>query len=183
MDIPPFQNIENDMEEIQSENLNIQFEKSEPKIYACEEWFIPAAFAAYILKSYFEVFLQEMAKDHYAIFKSWFTKHIVAARSIEIKTFASEKSPHKLSKEQSQSKAISLESETKMGHRVKFLFDKSLSEEVWQKCMYEAFDIIEEHFADGENDTLTKAIKSKNLRPYVFGVINTETLEWEFVNA
>jgi hypothetical protein len=182
-DIPPFQYIERDLAKIQANKLQIQFEKCGPRAFASMEWYIPAAITAYIFKSYFDVFLQEMAKDHYSVFKNWFTKQIGTARSIEIKTYASEQSPHKLSKGQSQSNAISLESDTRTGHRVKFLFDKSLSEEVWQKCMYEAFDIIEEHFADGENDTLTKAIKNKNLRPYVFGLINPETLEWEFVNS
>ena len=56
---------------VASPRLQLAFdEREEDGPYASVEWLIPTAVIAYIGKSYFDGFLKEAGKDHYAVLKS-----------------------------------------------------------------------------------------------------------------
>ena len=57
-------------EDIQSPGLKVLVEPVPmPRVRAALEWLVPTAIIVYIAKPYFESFLSEMGKDHYAIAK------------------------------------------------------------------------------------------------------------------
>ena len=56
---------------VAAENLDFQIEsREEGGPFAAIEWLIPTAVIVYIGKSYFDGFLKEMGKDHYALLKA-----------------------------------------------------------------------------------------------------------------
>ena len=70
-------------EKINEEISSVRFSKLDLRIlkrgneaYNGFEWIIPTAFAAYILKPYFDSFLSEAEKDHYKILKASLKKLI-----------------------------------------------------------------------------------------------------------
>ena len=56
--------------DVAADGLNLHVESREiGGRYAALEWLIPTAVFVYVGKSYFDGFLKEMGKDHYALFK------------------------------------------------------------------------------------------------------------------
>ena len=59
------------MQIVAAEKLDLQVEsREEDGPFAAIEWLIPTAVIVYISKSYFDGFLKEMGKDHYALLKA-----------------------------------------------------------------------------------------------------------------
>jgi len=59
------------MQIVAAVELNLHVEsREEDGPFAAIEWLIPTAVIVYISKSYFDVFLKEMGKDHYALLKA-----------------------------------------------------------------------------------------------------------------
>lgn len=57
--------------DVETAGLDFRIEaKPQPGPYAALEWMIPTAVVVYLGKAYFESFLKEAGKDHYAILKS-----------------------------------------------------------------------------------------------------------------
>lgn len=56
---------------VAAENLDLRVEsREEDGLFAALEWMIPTAVIVYIGRSYFDGFLKEMGKDHYALLKT-----------------------------------------------------------------------------------------------------------------
>ena len=61
------ESIERFKSEVDVPGLSVSIEaRPEPGPFATLEWLAPTAVIAYIAKPYFETFLKEMGKDHYA---------------------------------------------------------------------------------------------------------------------
>src|SRR5262245_42366134 len=59
------------MQLVAAEKLDLRMEsREEDGPFAVIEWLIPTAVIVYISKSYFDAFLKEMGKDHYALLKA-----------------------------------------------------------------------------------------------------------------
>jgi hypothetical protein len=55
---------------VKAESLDVRIEsRPDPGPYAGMEWVVPTAIVVYVGKAYFESFLKEVGKDHYAILK------------------------------------------------------------------------------------------------------------------
>jgi hypothetical protein len=54
--------------DVQGVNLHVE-EREDPGPYASVEWLIPTAVFIFVGKAYFDGFLKEMGKDHYALLK------------------------------------------------------------------------------------------------------------------
>lgn len=64
------ESIERFKSEVDVPGLSVSLEaRPEPGPFATLEWLAPTAVVAYIAKPYFETFLKEMGKDHYALLK------------------------------------------------------------------------------------------------------------------
>ena len=167
--------------EIEADGLELDiqtFDSEQP--YLSQEWAIPAVLGVYLLKSYFDGFLKEAGKDHYSLLKKWLKTKIETLRLIKIITIAAETSPLKIDTTNTQSKVFSIESRMKDNRHIKFLFDDNLNTEQWKLAIDKALDLLESHF-ENNPDTLTIQVNNEELNQnQIFGIINNETLEWEF---
>jgi hypothetical protein len=127
-----------------------------PRLFATIEWLIPTAVFIFITKSYFDSFLKEMGKDHYALLK----KGILSVwnkmfHKDEIKKFIIISSEGKIKSSQ-YSFAFSILSEINDQFRVKFLFDEQITEEQFEKYITLILQFLNAlHMKDGNvNDYL-----------------------------
>ncbi len=150
-------------------------------MFSSLEWAIPTLIGVYILKPYFESFLSEMGKDHYNLLKNWMKKTANETRLISIRTIVSTESPDKLSKPNSQSKVFSVESYLRSdNHKIKFLFDTTLSIEIWEAAIDSMLVLLEEHYKRVPDDIISKTIIGNNLHRDIYAVIDPEAHEWVF---
>lgn len=63
-------------QELSDNGLEIEISEYKNEPFAALEWLLPTGIVLYIAKPYFEVFLQEAAKDHYQLIKKVITEKI-----------------------------------------------------------------------------------------------------------
>jgi hypothetical protein len=170
--------------ELKTEGLDLVITvRKHQSLFVSLEWAIPTFMAAYILKPYFDGFLKEAGKDHYSVLKNWLTTNMKTLKPITTETIAAENSPNKIDKNNTQSKVFSIESITLDGVHLKFLFDNNLSIENWILLSEKSLEILENHFTNYPSDTITIQTKDIHKRgSQIFGLINPETLSWEFAD-
>ncbi|MCJ8321941.1 MAG: hypothetical protein MJK12_20070 [Colwellia sp.] len=110
---------------VKSDGLNLLVQSKEPMgAMMCAEWFILPVVMAYIGKSYFDGFLKEMGKDHYASLKeslSGLTAKVMSEPRIEPVLFGSK---GKLSGNNPFSLACAVHAEAENGYTFKLLLPK-----------------------------------------------------------
>ncbi len=169
--------------ELSADGLNIQIRKIQfNQPYASIEWTIPTLIGVYLFKPYFDGFLKEIAKDHYKILKGVLKNLSRETRVLKITTITAEQSKNKLDKTNSQSKTFSIQSQTKQGQQIKFLFDEKFSSEVWDLGIDNAIALLDNNFGNGYSDELTIEIKSENLEKTIYARLKNDKGEWEFLD-
>ena len=170
--------------DIANEKLNLYIKREEPRIWNSVEWAIPGLIAAYILKPYFESFLKEAGKDHYQLLKKCLNKLLKLNKDAPVETVVSDLSPKKVDKNNTQSKAISVHIELKDNRKIKLLFDNQLDIEDWTNAMERILDKVLNHYEAYPEDELTLELEplEKDPRFQIFGKIDAETKEWEFLD-
>lgn len=188
IEIPEYFPLEFDhliLDEITHEKLNLDYQRSGPKMYAALEWVIPGLIATYIFKPYFEAFLKEAGKDHYQILKKKMGVLLSKAKKMNVRKIAASESTEKLDKTDTQSGAISIFLETKQGYLIKLLFDNELDLEVWQNATNQIFDLMEMHYGDKDDDPISQYLKqiseNKNGKN-IFAIIDRETYNWILIH-
>jgi hypothetical protein len=172
------------IEEINSPNICIEINKRPTLVYAAIEWVIPTAIVAYVLKPYFESFLQEVGKDHYIILKNWLKKTVDNGRAIKVTTITSDYSPDKIVNQDNQSKSVSLILQTKNDKSIKLLFDNDLEKEDWDNAIDQLLEYAIEHYEKYPNDKLTDTIKGfeEDIRFKIYVLIDKETKKLVFLD-
>jgi hypothetical protein len=170
--------------EVEYPNLKVEIRQfPSTGMFNSLEWAIPTLIGVYILKPYFESFLSEMGKDHYGILKKWLKKTASETRVINVHTIAATQSPNKLTKGNTQSKVFSVDIFLKNGsHHIKFLFDTNLPIETWDSATDKMLLLIEEHYEQFPNDSISRAIASNNFHRDIWGRINPVTGEWDLLD-
>jgi hypothetical protein len=171
--------------ELSSDGLDIDV-RSRPDggMYACAEWYIPAAVIAYIGKSYFGIFLKEMGKDHYQILKnslSGLTNEVMSNPRIE-PTLSGSKG--KLSSNNPYSLALSIEAEANEKERFKLLLPKSESKELYKIAVDRFLEFVSD-FHDGVKDLDSINCILGDRRPpsgIIFVRLNPESEKIEWVD-
>lgn len=173
------------LDEITHEKLELDFQRSEPKLFAALEWVIPGLIAAYIFKPYFESFLKEAGKDHYQILKKKMNALLTKANGMNVRKVAASKSTEKLDKTNSQSGAISFYFETKQGYLIKLLYDNNLDLSVWQEATNQMFDLMDIHYENNGNDPISKyliQISEQKIGKEIYAIIDPETKNWILIH-
>lgn len=170
--------------DIQHEKLHLLLKREETKAWSSLEWAIPGLIAVYILKPYFEAFLEEAGKDHYNLLKQSLSKLLKLNKNAPIETVVSKSTPKKLNKENTQSKAISIHIEIKDERTIKLLFDNELELDDWTKALENILDTVQKNYLESPNDELTLALNplKEDPRIEIFAKINKDTKEWEFLD-
>ena len=173
------------LSDIKHEKLDLDFQRSGPKMYAALDWVIPGLIATYILKPYFESLLKEAGKDHYQILKTKMGVLLSKAKRMNVKKVTASQSTEKLDNSDSQSGAISIFLETKDGYLIKLLYDNNLDLEIWQEATNKIFDLMELHYEDNESDPISQYLKQlseKKIGKEIFAFIDPESKDWTLVH-
>ncbi|UMY65046.1 MULTISPECIES: hypothetical protein [unclassified Flavobacterium] len=178
----PEEIINNDISEIKENELKVHITKQGNAMYNALEWIVPTFLATYILKPYFEAFLQEAGKDHYQLVKSACKKMLARGKSTQAHLIAAEESTQKLSGKYNESLAVSILFQTAANRQIKMLFNNSLSLKEWENAVDEFSEIMLEHYRNFPNDILSNEIKDLSQKPYysIYVKINPETKKLEF---
>jgi hypothetical protein len=149
-------------EDIQSPGLKVIVE-SVPMIgvRAALEWLAPTAIVAYIAKPYFESFLSEMGKDHYAITKKTlgkFQERIQERFGERLKVFASKgklgPDAHKFSP------VFSIEAQSPLEYRVKLLIQTEIQPEQFNLAVESFLNLLAESYGINELTEQSKQLLS-----------------------
>jgi hypothetical protein len=149
---------------VKNEKLDFQVESREDDgIVAGIEWLMPTAVIVYITKSYFDGFLKEMGKDHYALLKAGFkTLHarLLGPKAPEITLLAS--NPGKLSGNQTYSLFYSIMAEAGSGLSFKFLLQRKATEAEYEEIISNILEFLHDYHM-GDLD----AVRSVQLQNHV----------------
>lgn len=156
----------------------------QPQPYGAMEWVIPTAIAVYIAKPFIDAIIKRAADDFadvvYPRLKAGvtnFVKKLYIRERLPIKVIQSGEV-----QDAPNASIFSLYSETVTRVRVKFVFDKSLTEEAYDGCVERAFSLLlEHHQSDSGNDELSRQIGllREDRRDQIFLVYNEQTGIWE----
>jgi hypothetical protein len=171
-------------ENFSQDKLKLELNAEEPQMWAAMEWIIPGLLTSYILKPYFESFLAEMGKDHYVYLKKSLKSFVSKYRSAPITTHVSKGADKKISKENTQSKAISVYLQLKNGQMLKLLFDTEIEMEKTLAFLDDILDKVLNHYEEFPNDNFSKEIIKLDEKPYnnICAIINEDTGSWELYN-
>jgi len=161
-------------------DFKIKIIKTEnPEPFAAIEWTIPTLIVAFLLKPFFETFLQEAGKDFYKLTKSELKKFILSGREIKAKYIAASQSPDKLSRNYDQSITISLKAKIHEKLKVTVLFSKSIADEEADEMLEAMFEILSLLYVECQKvDSNDKNQRTKN----VYLISNNQSKHWEILN-
>ena len=132
------------LQTVNVDGLSVHVESRESGgIFAAIEWLIPTAVFAYISKSYFDAFLKEMGKDHYALLKkglnSLYSK-VLGPQAPEITLIST---AGKVKGDQPYSLYYSIVAELEGGHQIKLLLARTSSEEEYEASVSAFLSLVE----------------------------------------
>ncbi|MDD3597749.1 hypothetical protein [Sulfuricurvum sp.] len=171
---------------LSSDNLSIQVlsrEKSGP--FAGVEWLLPTAVIAYISKSYFDGFLNEMGKDHYNIVKKGFLslkENLVGSNAPKINLVTSSFSKNKVNNENPYSFVFSIMSDANDNKKFKLLIKKDISDDEYNKTIDSFLEFLQKYHNETLNDEIRAEIKQNTFANTTLVAFNPKTNELIFVN-
>jgi hypothetical protein len=121
---------------VSAENLDFQIQSREPDgPFAGMEWLLPTAVIVYIGKSYFDGFLKEMGKDHYALLKAGFGKLQSKLLGSEAPKMTIISTQGKTRSDQKYSLMYSILAEAGEGINFKLLIQREITEENYEQVI------------------------------------------------
>lgn len=173
----PTENIQEDINLFIESGILVEYKVKETRAYAALEWTIPTAIVAYIVKPYFEAFLQEAGKQHFEILSKKLKTLINRGKQMNVRLISASKSTEKLNKAYNQSMAISIMFEIKNGKIIKLLFDNDLEKEDWDNSIDQILEFVIENYENENNNKLASIIKDfDNEKAFkIYALINKET--------
>lgn len=115
--------------------------------YAGIEWAVSTLVVVYVLRPYFEAFLGEAGKDHYAALKRAILRLFMKIYGAKPETRPS-----------GRSLVFSVRSVVRDGRSIKFVFPEGISHEVYERIVEELLAILAEHHAEGGGDRLAEIV-------------------------
>ena len=151
---------------------------------AALEWLMPTAIVAYIAKPYFESFLSEMGKDHYAISKKAFNNLRARIHKMYGERFKLVGTKGKLGSDAYKfSPVFSIESQTPFEYRVKLLIQTEIEPEQFNLAVEEYLNFLNELYNPNEQSVDSKLLLSNKPVSSVFLVcFNPEAGKLEYVD-
>ncbi len=174
--------LEEILSEIEDDNLVIVGERKRPEAWAALEWAIPGLIVAFIAKSYFDGFLQEMGKTHYEKLSHWLKHLLTKSKDFRTTTFIT--GINKADPSNTQSKVISIFIDLKSGQKIKLLFDEELTLSEWHQSIDEILDLVINNYELSPNDELTNRLIDlrKESHYMLYGFIDRSTKKWKFID-
>ena len=147
------------------------------------EWALPTAIVAYLLKPFFEAFLQEAGKDAYLKTKEGIKKLVSKNLSVETIKISANSSPQKLSEKYDQSGTISLKLAVHKRLIFTVLFSNEIKPEEFDIMLDGLFKSIEQLYLEiqqkfSEEESVEDERPSRN---ELFLIANVEKKTWEIL--
>ncbi|RZJ76927.1 MAG: hypothetical protein EOO45_00475 [Flavobacterium sp.] len=168
-------------QELNLPNFKVKIVKTEHGVMAGIEWAIPTAIVAYLLKPFFEAFLQEAGKDFYELTKSNLKKFVLTNRALKYKYIAASTSPEKLSKKYDQSVTVSLKAKVHPNILVTVLIDEDIAEEEANQMLESMFGILGEIYHEFKKQEEIDGPVRSSQQKEVYLVANISTKKWEIL--
>jgi len=167
-------------DEVSDENVSLTIQEYKNGPMASLEWFIPTAFALWILKPYTETILSEMAKDNYQLVKKIIlagaNKLIGKGRMVSVHVITSTNAPQKARNKYSITFSVLMTLSSK--YRIKFLFDDSLSKEELEDYAGK----IAEFMLSNSDDAIMEIIRANgNIAIMNMGICSYNSKEKEII--
>lgn len=172
-------------DDIQAPNLMVRVEGVPMGgVRAALEWLMPTAVAAYLAKPYFESFLSEMGKDHYAVAKKAFgnlRERVSAKYGSRIRVFAGK---GKLGADAAKfSPVFSVYAEAPTGFRVKLLVQIEITPGQFDNALDAFLHFMSEMYGLEELTEASQSLLEKGpVGSMLLVCFNTETARLEYVN-
>lgn len=140
VDSIPAEYFQDFVEEIRTNNLELQVVERQSTPMAGIEWLMPTAIFAYLAKPYFESFLKEMGKDHYELVKVGLKKLYKRMAGPESPQVTLISTLGKTNKEQPYSLFFSIVVEGQNGEKFKLLIPRPIDEAEYQAAIENFFE-------------------------------------------
>lgn len=170
---------------LKNKKLDLKIYRKEPTAWAASEWIVPGIIAVYILKPYFEAFLQEAGKDHYFLLKKKLNQILTRTNKMDVKTITSSRTTDKLDNDNTQSKAISIFIQAKNGIMIKLLYDNKLDLNVWKKSTETILDLVNDHYDNGAHNEFTKYLENldSSKGKIIYAIIDPVSKDWKLISS
>lgn len=160
-----------------SDNLNLSIiSREDGGIYAAIEWLIPTAVIVYIGKSYFDGFLKEMGKDHYALLKNGLKTlraKFLGSNAPVVTVVASE---GKSSNDQPYSLFFSIVAEADQGLSFKLLLQREVTETEYEEIISAFLTFLESyHDRSLDSNSVEKMGQARVVGRTMLFVFNPQT--------
>lgn len=125
-------------QDVRADGVVVRSESRPAGYYANLEWAVPTIVVVYVLRPYFEAFLSEAGKDHYAALKR-------AILRLFTKIYG--KKPE--TRPSGRSLVFSVQSTMRDGRSIKFVFPEGVSHEAYEQIVGDLLDLLAEHYVEG----------------------------------
>lgn len=149
--------------------------------YACLEWAIPSLIFAYISKSYFDGFLNEMGADHYQKLKNWVFGQNKKLKGVSTTIITATESTKKVTSTYSPNNFFAIYLTTPKGNRLKVFMPECKSNEEDIKALSNLLDDFRKLYTKPEGKFARK-INGLTDKEYeeLYAVFNKESKKWKF---
>ncbi|RAX39646.1 hypothetical protein [Rhizobium tropici] len=134
---------------LDSSGIGLKTETRPINAYASFEWAVPTLIAVFILRSYFDAFFKEAGKDHYQILKAGVS--LLLRKILGV---------HPENRPKGRSLIFSIQSVTRDGARIKFIFPEGVSHETYDEIVEALLDILATHYSSQGEDELSEMLVS-----------------------
>lgn len=147
------------------------------------EYLMPTAVIAYLVKPFFEAFLQEAGKDFYTHSKSKLKEFIAENRKLKYRLIAASGSTNKLSKAYSQSSTVSIKAMLHSHLMVTVLFDESIPEGEMDDLMEGLFASLNLLYDRCQKEAPESETNPKSSHAHqIFMIADLELREWKLLS-
>ena len=164
-------------------NIIIKGVRTEPELWAANEWTIPTTVVVTVTGLFFKVLAEEAIKDIYKHIKSKLKQYLIKRRELKTKLIASAASPEKLSKNYDQSLSISLKARLHTRLLVNVMISEKVENEEAGDMLEGMFRVLELLYQDCQQQVPEKNLNMKSRPEEVYLIANPETRQWDILTA
>lgn len=147
------------------------------------EYLMPTVVIAYLVKPFFESFLQEAGKDFYTHSKSRLKEFIIENRKLKYRLIAASQSTNKISKAYNQSATVSIKAMLHSRLMVTVLFDESIPGAEMDDLMEGLFISLNLLYDRCQQEVPESETDFRNSRRHeMFMIADLEQREWKLLS-
>ncbi len=146
---------------VRSDGLVLKVQARPATPFAGIEWLMPSAIAAYLAKPYFESFLKEMGKDHYALLKDGLKKLYKRVAGPDAPEVTIVSTAGKASQEQPYSHFFSVLLQGPNGELFKLLIPRPITKQEYEMAIGAFLDFGESLYAQTLDANAAEVLKAR----------------------